>query len=54
MKHAKQQYHIVRNRTNIRELSKMGIFTTEQADRIAAMMRNGASLNDALYATKDK
>ena len=53
MNHTKRQYQIVRNRTNLKELSKMGIFTTEQADRVAAMMRNGASFNDALYATKD-
>ena len=53
MKHAKKQYQIVRNRTNLKELIKMDILTTEQADRIAAMMRHGASLNDALYATKE-
>ncbi len=45
---------IIRNRGKLSELSKLGIESQEQADRISSMMNNGADFENALQATKIK
>jgi hypothetical protein len=43
---------ILRNRRNLKFLSKYEILSIAEVDRVLARMGNGSSMEDALYAMK--